>query len=361
MKKSYFSSKIFESIIAFVVIPIAYFLFWSGFEYIQKPVILAKSAVKENFVPDFVNLVRNTGTDYSIYGIDRKTFETVTESMISGGNKVKEPGKDIEILEKICSGSRFIIEPVENAKGYYFNQISGSVENDNGENTIHVCPNVVKCPEGNALPRIICENISNEKNGKSVFSESLSDQSVSNLFLKPIIKIRKSDFDIFDERPVIGMLLKNAENNSFDTIVIRVRDFSDRYKGEYDGQYKEEFFSPELVNNTEVPFEKVFIENENRTVELSDIKIFWFGQVEVWLDKLIIDDYMADKLFNSEDHGIGTFDQRISESSTPENLEYLLKSVKNKKEISISNQNCLNYVINKMYNSLMTDQYAQTR
>lgn len=157
------------------------------------------------------------------------------------------------------------------------------------------------------------------------------------------------------------MLLKNAENNSFDTIVIRVRDFSDRYKGEYDGQYKEEFFSPELVNNTEVPFEKVFIENENRTVELSDIKIFWFGQVEVWLDKLIIDDYMADKLFNSEDHGIGTFDQRISESSTPENLEYLLKSVKNKKEISISNQNCLNYVINKMYNSLMTDQYAQTR
>ena len=361
MKNTNKSYKVFEFVIAVVIIPLVYYLIWSGFEFIQRPGILGKHASKEDIVPDYVDMIRDPGSESWINGNYKKEFEAMTEIMNFKDN-VSGSGKDIETLEKLCSGNRFVTGVERNDKGYYFKDVSGAIESDEGKNVLHACPNVLKCPEGNAMPRIICQDIQNGATGKSLLSEEFRSQDNSSLQIKPVMRIRKKDFNVMDERPVIGIIIRDQEKRTYDTIVITVSNFSDKYKGEYDGQYLQDFNFLASLNSLEVSSEKVFGKDQKissgKADENPDIKVYWYGQVEVWFEKLIIDDVMAEKIFGSEDNYGGRFDQKISECTTPVNFSYLLNKVKND-DISISNQVCMNYVLDRMYKTLYPAQYAK--
>ena len=377
MKNTNKSYKVFEFVIAIVIIPLVYYLIWSGFEFIQKPGTFSKRAAIEDVVLDFVGMIRDPGSESGIGGNDsndnndnndnndKKEFEALTEIMNIKSDNVSGSGKDIETLERLCSGNRFVTGVERNDKGYYFKDLSGSIESDDGKNVLHVCPNVLKCPEGNAMPRIICQDIQNGVTGKSLMSEEFRSPEISSLQIKPVMRIRKQDFNVMDERPVIGIIIRDQEYKTYDTIVITVNNFSDKYKGEYYGQYIQEFNFLGYFNSLEVSSEKVFGKDQKgsstRADENPDIRIYWYGQVEVWFEKLIIDDYWGYNLFSSENSEGGTFDFKISECSTKDNFGYILNKVKESENINISNRLCINYVINKMYNSLQKVQYARAK
>lgn len=364
MKNTNKSYKVFEFVIAIVIIPLVYYLIWSGFEFIQKPGIFGKHAANVEVVPDYVDMIRDPGSESEINGNYKKEFEALTEIMNMNGN-VSGSGKDIETLERLCSGNRFVTGVERNDKGYYFKDVSGSIESDDGKNVLHVCPNVLQCPEGNAMPRIICQDIQNGATGKSLLSEEFRSPEISSLHIKPVMRIRKKDFNVMDERPVIGIIIRDQEYKTYDTIVITVSNFSDKYKGEYDGQYLQDFNFLTSLNSLEVSSEKVFGKYQKGSSGIADenpdIRVYWYGQVEVWFEKLIIDDYWADNLFSSENTEGGKFDFKISECSSEDNLGFILNKFRTKEDISISNQVCINYVISRMYNSLQTVKYAHAK
>jgi hypothetical protein len=80
-----------------------------------------------------------------------------------------------------------------------------------------------------------------------------------------------------------------------------------------------------------------------------DFKVYWCGQVDVWFDKMTVDDFYANKLLSTD--RCGNFDEKILEMATPENFLYIVDIVKQRK-FGHENIEPINYILNVMYNKL---------
>jgi hypothetical protein len=76
-----------------------------------------------------------------------------------------------------------------------------------------------------------------------------------------------------------------------------------------------------------------------------DFKVYWCGQVECWFDKMTVDDYIGNRLFD------GTYDFHILDETTPK--MFLLTALWLKEgKFAESNYDAVNYVMNVMYRKL---------
>ncbi len=125
--------------------------------------------------------------------------------------------------------------------------------------------------------------------------------------LKPVMRIRESDFSPNDTRPVVAIYTKNFRGDYIDTVVIRVNNFRDG-NNNYFGQYKSAFTfltsqggndSLQISGRRDTITGLLYgYELPNVAESLIDFEIHWFGEVDVWFDKLIVDNDLANRLFN---------------------------------------------------------------
>jgi hypothetical protein len=128
-------------------------------------------------------------------------------------------------------------------------------------------------------------------------------------YMKPEMRINPAVFSIDDSTPVLSLVSYGFLGNRIDSHVIRVRNFRDYPDTTYSGQYKNHFdFSQEpsgynlsvsgsLIDTAGLNFGRP---EAGKSVDdcKVDFKIYWYGLVDVWFDKLTVDDWIANDLFN---------------------------------------------------------------
>ena len=117
------------------------------------------------------------------------------------------------------------------------------------------------------------------------------------------MRIDTSDFSPSDSTPVVRIDAINFEGNLIKSVTIRVRNFRNsnlEYNGDYISIYN---FTGENSTNLNVSGNldsglNAGRDDDNLDLCKVDFKIYWFGQVDVWFDKLIVDDVMGNELFS---------------------------------------------------------------
>ena len=143
----------------------------------------------------------------------------------------------------------------------------------------------------------------------------LTDWQWSDLIewkLRPTMRIKQSDFSPTDYRPVVAVVVKNFHGHTMDSIIVRVNNFAVN-SGNYFGQYINKFIFDNPTFPDSLRFsgkDSVGCLNENfedyrwnlETHCKVDFQVYWFGNVDVWFDKMTVQTDWADKMFNPDDN-----------------------------------------------------------
>jgi hypothetical protein len=236
----------------------------------------------------------------------------VTEVMVNEGlgfmyERVK--------IAKLCYAQRMEYEAEGNGdidKNYGFSyQTKGAdveiIEDGTGRYVIHADPSV------NNTPRVICEDIYENLQHGDMMHANLQAADAGTWYLKPMMKIPTG---VSDNTDVVRIDIVNYRNYVIKSITIKAGNFKDN--GNYSGGYIEKYFDLAQAlevtggnGNVHVPPTDL---NEGqpgaswwdwKTNCGTDFKIHWYGTVEVWFDKMTVDDEWANGLFS------GSFDDRI--------------------------------------------------
>jgi len=277
-------------------------------------------------------------------------------------------------ITTLCYGQRLVYEAEGGNNGFSYHRQTSSIIPDNGRMVIHAClPNASNCPESDATPRFLCDSIYENLQHSNIIDDDFSEADAGDWFLKPEMKIKTSDFSSSDTTKVLAIFVKNFDGSEGDTIIIRVKNFGNN--GNYSGNYIHDYYDGQLLMPLTISGNITDGLNKNRDNNnlnscKIDFKIYWFGQVEVWFDKLIVDDEMGNNLFHANPDIRNIFETKVTEeidafrSSNlhPSNYTYYMD------EIVYSNVPCIKKVVELMKSadtesrlSCATTNYLNTR
>jgi hypothetical protein len=189
----------------------------------------------------------------------------------------------------------------------------------------------------------------------------------------------KIDSSVVDNNPtarVVAIVTYNFRGNKIDSTIIFARNFrdaNDNYPGTYVNEYNfvgEPLPIPDLIVQGSLDSNATIsglnygyggnsgvngFDRYNVKQCKVDFQVYWFGEVDVWFDKMIVDDKWANKLFD------GTYDVKIREETTYESFIELINFLKKSNTIQPSNYLPVNYVLNKMESYLTEKNIAQAR
>lgn len=315
-------------ILVFLLIPLVYYFLIGGFK--EKPTDTTDSKTydpKSVIKRDFIEYILNGNLD----------------SVIQSRHEYK-PMEDTGRLYRIIKSQRVVITlPGGFEDGneiYNFSDIKGYEETgDNGNKVLYLSSgnyidNRQKLEKGYAL-----QNIS----GKLPLKLLRDTIGSFELYFKPNLKIRRGDFSFVDTRPVAAVIIYDEKGKIADSIVIRVRNFSDM-NGKYDGGYTDKYLTEVVTadNNFRIASDKLSGKNKYFGFQVS---IYWFGEVDLWFEKLTVEDRIAKELFSGnyyyiikEGYGIDEF--------------YSAADLLRQNKIKTANYNSFNYVMNVLYDNV---------
>jgi hypothetical protein len=257
-------------------------------------------------------------------------------------------------IEKLCYGQRLVYEAEGNGNtnynyGFSYQTDRAPIETDSGRSVVHACPGG-NCIESDATPRYMCENIYQNLQHSDLLDWQEGDKG--NWHIKPMMRIPQNTPD---DRPVVRIDVVNYHGDIIDTIPLRAMNF--KVGGSYNGQYTDKFIFDQNADSLKVSgrydttgglsYGYDGVKNNCKV----DFKIYWYGQVEVWFDKMTIDDNTANRLLC--DNLCGNYDDKIADLSSPENFAYVINIVKEQK-FTYSNIEPINHVLNVMYNRIQS-------
>lgn len=243
-------------------------------------------------------------------------------------------------ISKLCYAQRLVYEAEGNSdknynNGFAYQNTTAKVETDEERKVIHAFPS--NSPSG-----YIAENIYENLQHGDLYKTNLQSADDEKWYLKPLVKIQKG---IDPDTKVFRIDLYNFKGEFYDSLIIRARNFNMR--NEYSGNYVENYsidpsngerlleFSGSTVNgiNKGINEDQQSWESECHI----DFKIFWYGLVEVWFDKLTVDDSWGNGLFNGDfDHNIAN--EIISYKENNWSFTYFVD------EVAYSQIPCIKYV-----------------
>jgi len=221
-------------------------------------------------------------------------------------------------LSDLCRSQRLVYEvtqpPGNNTVNYGFcyKNTSGKYETEpDGTTSIHACVNPNDCETENfdAVPQYICQNIYENLQHTDLPYFQLTERET--WYLKPRMKIKQSDFNDINKQalPVVTIeVLPFAGGLPIAYKTIKVRNFKDQ-SGQYTGLFTDIFnFIDDPSMNLEISGSTNGGLNTDWDPDPStwetdckvDFKIYWHGNVDVWFDKLTVDDFRANRLFNPD-------------------------------------------------------------
>jgi len=248
-------------------------------------------------------------------------------------------------------GQRLVYEvqdmPPDNSINYGFVYgycMEDAYTTDQYRTVLHAVPGVNQ-------PDYLCREINENFQHTDLFDFRQNDQGL--WYIKPVMRIPTG---IQTDLPVVTIVVISFDDDQVKTITISSDDFKDE-NGYYGGEYKSSYLLLTDLLRIEGDDEDDHL-NQNRIDQFwnwgnptspacchVDFRVYWHGDVEVWFDKLVVDDRIANELFSH------LYDAHILQDTTPENFLYAIELVK-KKEFTISNMLAVDYVITLMHNKL---------
>ncbi|MBS1552985.1 MAG: T9SS type A sorting domain-containing protein [Bacteroidetes bacterium] len=232
-------------------------------------------------------------------------------------------------IEKLCCGQRLIYEAEGGNNGFSYSSNAGYLTMDSGRQVVKGCLNTMQCPETDGTPRYLCQNIyENLQHGDLI---DFSQWDLYDWHMKPVMRI---DSNVVDNNPnakVIRIDVINYKGVKIDSIIIKARNFakfnaqsgSYLYPGNYLNTYN---FDLDPGVNLEISGDTASgclsygmhqdpWENWKNNCKV-DFKIWWYGEVDVWFDKMIVDDKWANNLFHADTIISNSMNRRITEEVT---------------------------------------------
>ena len=212
-------------------------------------------------------------------------------------------------LSKYCYGQRLIYEvtqpPGNNTENYGFcyQNTSGCYETDSGRSVLHVSPNpILNCPDWEETSgRYIARNIYENLQHSDLLYFRQNDKGM--WYIKPVMRIPTG---VPDSIPVVRIeVIPFGDTNVVLTTTIRAENFENE-TGYYGGNYIEKYYDLQPLLNISGREDTAGCLNSGwhdaswlwDTQCKVDFRVYWFGQCEVWFDKMIVDDEWAEELFN---------------------------------------------------------------
>ncbi len=350
MKKTFYKSRVIKALVV-LLIPIMYY-FTAAF-YKTTAIGRTTSGVStvNQFIPtgrDFVNCIFNLGyygvfspagwniykhmvyqkdslnfNTIHLYGTEGGSFDAPLSQYEAGINNFMDSVHTTglrgyygrEKIEKLCYSQRLVYEAEGGNNGFSYQNRLVTPTSDSGRTVLDACPDCP--PTSSASAGWLCYNIKENLQHSDLLDFQEGDRS--NWHIKPVMRINKSDFDNPAKRdlPVVKINTVNFQGDTINSVILRVWNF--RQGNNYDGQYIEKF-------TFEFGFDSLRVSGRYDTVNgLSygysndksqckvDFRIYWFGQVRVWLDKVVVDDDRANILLNPDPQISNQYTNKIIE------------------------------------------------
>jgi hypothetical protein len=137
------------------------------------------------------------------------------------------------------------------------------------------------------------------------FSHPYMKDNIHAWYVKPRIRADKNYIDNHNDEPICRIEVYNFDDTLIKSTIIRARNLKDG-TGYYDGKYHEEFnFNPQL-NDSTLFFPDWQASNFNPNCEFIleqncqvDYKVYWYGNCDMWIDYVRVDNDVANDLFGS--------------------------------------------------------------
>jgi hypothetical protein len=223
-------------------------------------------------------------------------------------------------IEQLSYGQRLIYEVEGGNSGFSYQTRAGNATTDSGRSVIHLVPNTSPSVDARWLCKDIYENL---QHGDLV-NFNQADSLEWNI--KPVMRIKSTDYNVNSTLPVVAIATYNYRGNRIDSAVIRVnnfRDGSNNYLGNYIENY--EFEQGALRDTLEIRGSRELPEGLNYGMDDNfpewkdsckvDFKVWWFGEIEVWFDKMMLDDRFGDLLLNTDTSISKTYERKIIEEA----------------------------------------------
>lgn len=232
--------------------------------------------------------------------------------------------------------------------GFCYNTTRGGYTTDNGRTVLHEVPD--KNDTG-----YICKDIYENFQHSDLFDFRQNDKG--KWYIEPVMRIPPG---LPDGLTVVTIDVVSFDGNIIKSIPIKTENFKNG-KGTYSGEY---------TNNYSISSDQLVVLGDESPGHLNqgrkdeywnwdnsgspacchvDFRVRWHGKVEVWLEKIIVDDEIARRLFDPDRNN--NFDKYIEQqarefTNQPGYYSFFTD------EICISQVPCLKYVIGKMSSTL---------
>jgi hypothetical protein len=255
--------------------------------------------------------------------------------------------QSLKAINTYTSGQRLIYEvngrqnDHETNEGFCYSRVMPDVFTiDSGRTVLHPVP---VTNNSGYLCRDIYENLQHS----DIFEKGHDDGLI--WYVKPVMRIKPG---LPDGIPVARIEMISYNGEEID-IELKTENFRD-YMGNYRAEYLDKYYG------LPVPQSLCIMGNNgknglttgiDRTPALQksnckvDFRVYWYGQVELWCDKMIVDDLIANELFDPINEQ--TIAYRIAQEEkyyNPDNTENNFL----KREISASQVPCIKNVMSKM-------------
>jgi hypothetical protein len=400
--------KTITKILTLLLIPLLYCFLFSGFNTgtvenaVLNPAIPVATLLTQEENKDFVNAIFNCGIedvnnrnrwvtgqidryrdelkfnsiqiyDY-IYGSNNGTDDygkfpgDLSGTQMTNITDLKDMvyGKDLKLywerckISKLCYGQRLVYEISDGGStsvnnGFCYQYTSGCYETDQGRSVLHLSPgSIPNCPDADATPRFIAENIYENLQHGDLTQFSLQFADAGLWYVKPMMRI---PVNTPDDAVVARIDVINFKGNTIKQIVLRGMNF--KIGGSYNGQYTENYVFLGLNDSLQISGDTTWgngglNDGVNWVPEYQwdnnchvDFKVYWSGQVEVWFDKMTVDDFYGNMLFNNSIVSDNIINNELSHTASM-GFTYFIDEVTN------SQIPCIKYVEDKMiaYNQL---------
>lgn len=261
-------------------------------------------------------------------------------------------------ISALCYSQRLIYEAEGGNYGFSYQRRTANIETDGDRTVVHACRNTAECPQADATPRMLCDSIYENLQHTDLYYFWPGSTDNLRWKIKPVMKIDSNDFSPFDTTEVVAIITKNYFGNTIDSTIIRVENFKND-NNQYFGQYIDKYnLIPLIVNghtdsSNSLSYNRPAPGKDIKACKV-DFKVYWFGKVDMWFDKMIVDDERADKLFNLDTNQNYDIKIRDEVSTLGNSVIYYVD------ELTSSQASTTKYVRDKMrfYNSNVTMQFA---
>ncbi|MBK8981338.1 MAG: hypothetical protein IPM38_03200 [Ignavibacteria bacterium] len=259
-------------------------------------------------------------------------------------------------ISKLCYAQRLIYEAEGDSNlaynyGFNYRTSRASIIQDSGRTVVYASST------GDSTPRYICEDIyENLQHGDlPYFNLQYSDNGL--WYLKPMMRIDSNIVDSEPEKSVVRIDIINYSGNTIKQIELKAKNFKDENEN-YNGQYLDVYSGLATDSLLEILGRNDSINGLSYGIDYDnweswdtachiDFKVWWYGKVNVWFDKMTVDDSWSNILFDPS--SFNNFDARI-EDEISAYQQYGWDFVYYIDEIVASNVPCIKYVKQKINN-----------